>query len=307
MSYILDALKKADAERTRSPASGLTESNSAIAPQRLTRKAAAWRWGLPTALLLVAGAVALTKYASSTDTPNVASKKPAEATVAPPTAPQAQPINRLPTTAITSQTPVQKATAEVVSAATNIPATTAIAPPSPLPPQTLAPAQTIDVMAAAPSSVPTLATPQPELATPEAPTQTPPSEVLTSEPNNSPAMGTAPPGAPPPQILKRVPLPPGPSTNSARPPPPKVAVAGRPALPAATAQPPAATSISHAGHPEIVITGTSYSTNAAHRMLIVNGKVIKEGQEMSPGLTLESIGQRTAVFNQGGSRFNVNY
>jgi general secretion pathway protein B len=199
MSYILDALKKADAERTRSPASGLTESNSAIAPQRLTRKAAAWRWGLPTALLLVAGAVALTKYASSTDTPNVASKKPAEATVAPPTAPQAQPINRLPTTAITSQTPVQKATAEVVSAATNIPATTAIAPPSPLPPQTLAPAQTIDVMAAAPSSVPTLATPQPELATPEAPTQTPPSEVLTSEPNNSPAMGTAPPGAPPPQ------------------------------------------------------------------------------------------------------------
>ena len=42
-------------------------------------------------------------------------------------------------------------------------------------------------------------------------------------------------------------------------------------------------------------------------MLIANGKVIKEGQELSPGLTLEAIGPRTAVFNQGGTRFNVNY
>ena len=124
-------------------------------------------------------------------------------------------------------------------------------------------------------------------------------------PNQNPISPAA--DASPRQILKRIPLPPAPTAKSANPTPPKIAVAARPALPTAAAQPPVATSITHAGHPEIVITGTSYSTNPAHRMLIVNGQVVKEGQEASPGLTLESIGQRTAVFNQGGSRFNVNY
>ncbi len=42
-------------------------------------------------------------------------------------------------------------------------------------------------------------------------------------------------------------------------------------------------------------------------MLIANGQVIKEGQELSPGLTLEVIGPRSAVFNHGGTRFNINY
>ncbi len=42
-------------------------------------------------------------------------------------------------------------------------------------------------------------------------------------------------------------------------------------------------------------------------MLIANGQVVKEGQELSPGLTLEVIGPRSAVFNHRGTRFNVNY
>ena len=59
--------------------------------------------------------------------------------------------------------------------------------------------------------------------------------------------------------------------------------------------------------PAIAVSGTSYSTNPAHRMLIANGQVVKEGQELSPGLTLESIGARSAIFNLRGTRFNVNY
>ena len=42
-------------------------------------------------------------------------------------------------------------------------------------------------------------------------------------------------------------------------------------------------------------------------MLIANGKVLKEGQALSPGLTLESIGARSAILNLRGTRFNVDY
>ncbi|MEZ5703019.1 MAG: general secretion pathway protein GspB [Burkholderiaceae bacterium] len=59
--------------------------------------------------------------------------------------------------------------------------------------------------------------------------------------------------------------------------------------------------------PPIEISGSSYSSNPAHRMLIANGQVIKEGGELTPGLTLEAIGPHSAIFNQRGTRFNVNY
>ena len=61
------------------------------------------------------------------------------------------------------------------------------------------------------------------------------------------------------------------------------------------------------GTPTLNISGATYSDNPAHRLLIVNGKVVQEGQEAAPGITLEAIGPRSAVFNQGGTRFNINH
>jgi general secretion pathway protein B len=55
------------------------------------------------------------------------------------------------------------------------------------------------------------------------------------------------------------------------------------------------------------VTGATYSENPAHRLLIVNGKVVKEGQEVEPGVVLEVISPRSAVFRRQGTRFNVNY
>jgi general secretion pathway protein B len=55
------------------------------------------------------------------------------------------------------------------------------------------------------------------------------------------------------------------------------------------------------------VSGATYSDNPAHRMLIINGKVVAEGQEVEPGLVLEVITPRSAVLNRGGSRFNINY
>lgn len=42
-------------------------------------------------------------------------------------------------------------------------------------------------------------------------------------------------------------------------------------------------------------------------MLIVNGRVVLEGQEVEPGLTLEVITPHSAVLNRQGARFNINY
>lgn len=59
--------------------------------------------------------------------------------------------------------------------------------------------------------------------------------------------------------------------------------------------------------PAVNISGSTYSQNPAHRMLIANGKVVQEGQEIAPGLQLESIGPRSAVLNHQGMRYSIGY
>ena len=59
--------------------------------------------------------------------------------------------------------------------------------------------------------------------------------------------------------------------------------------------------------PAVSVSGATYSKDAAVRMLIVNGKVVQEGQEIAPGLKLESIGQRSAVLNHQGLRYSIGY
>ena len=59
--------------------------------------------------------------------------------------------------------------------------------------------------------------------------------------------------------------------------------------------------------PPLNVNGASHSANPAHRLLIVNGAVLQEGQDVAPGLKLERIGVREAVFNHQGLRFTVGY
>jgi general secretion pathway protein B len=59
--------------------------------------------------------------------------------------------------------------------------------------------------------------------------------------------------------------------------------------------------------PKLGVSGATYSANPEHRMLIVNGQVVREGQSIEPGLVLETILPRSAVFNHNGTRFNVNF
>ncbi len=59
--------------------------------------------------------------------------------------------------------------------------------------------------------------------------------------------------------------------------------------------------------PAVHISGHTYSDNPALRMLMVDGRMLVEGQAVSPGLRLERIGPHQAVFNHRGTRFSVDY
>lgn len=42
-------------------------------------------------------------------------------------------------------------------------------------------------------------------------------------------------------------------------------------------------------------------------MLIVNGKVVHEGQDIQPGLRVEAIGAHSAVLKHDGTFYNIRY
>ncbi len=62
-----------------------------------------------------------------------------------------------------------------------------------------------------------------------------------------------------------------------------------------------------AGLPPLQVSGTTYAENPALRMLILDGKVLQEGQDIAAGLRLESIGPRSAVLNHQGRRLRLTY
>lgn len=57
--------------------------------------------------------------------------------------------------------------------------------------------------------------------------------------------------------------------------------------------------------PPITVSGTVYSSDPAQRMLVVNGELWREGDQIRPGLVLEQIRRRDAVLRFNGVRFTV--
>ena len=146
-----------------------------------------------------------------------------------------------------------------------------------------------------------------------APPEPPPSAAAMARAPELPILAPAPPQAS---------LPPPPPVRAVKAPTP--AITGEPAM--ATAAPPAtaATSASapagapvrrfaelpadfRAQLPQVNINGSTYSSNPAQRTLIANGKMVQEGDEIAPGLQLETIGQRSAVLNFQGTRYSIGY
>jgi general secretion pathway protein B len=59
--------------------------------------------------------------------------------------------------------------------------------------------------------------------------------------------------------------------------------------------------------PAIAISGASYSSNAAQRLLIVNGNVVQERGAIGPELVLEQIGETSAVLRFREYRYRIRY
>ena len=57
--------------------------------------------------------------------------------------------------------------------------------------------------------------------------------------------------------------------------------------------------------PRIAINGSSYSGDATSRMVMINGQVFHEGDQLSAGLVLDTIRRRSAVLAFRGFRYEV--
>lgn len=153
----------------------------------------------------------------------------------------------------------------------------------------------------------------------------PPAEpATTAAPTAAAPAVTAPPAADTP-ITTAAPLPTQPVNTPAEPVPPILVPEPPPAPPAAevrTAAPPPAADGRRdapvtrfadlppelrAQLPQLNVSGASYSSDPAHRLLIVNGKVAHEGQEIAPGLLLEQIGLHQSVLSHRGTRFSITH
>ncbi|WP_207185059.1 general secretion pathway protein GspB, partial [Rubrivivax gelatinosus] len=59
--------------------------------------------------------------------------------------------------------------------------------------------------------------------------------------------------------------------------------------------------------PALAIGGAIYSEQPSARMLLVGGQLLHEGDAAAPGVTLEHIGQRSAVLRWRDLRYEVAY
>lgn len=59
--------------------------------------------------------------------------------------------------------------------------------------------------------------------------------------------------------------------------------------------------------PNVAISGSTYSTDRASRMLMINGQIFHEGEVVSNGLVLQQIKPRAAVFSFKGFRYESGF
>ena len=250
MSYILDALRRAEAERERGAVPGLQSQQHAIAEDDAAA-APRSRWLLWAVVALTIALAAVLSWNLLAG--NSAPPRPvAEGSVAPAPAPAAPVL--LPTTP-----PV---------AATEGVAPLAPAAPPPAPPAPTAPHATDTApgaLAVAPKSV-----------------ARPAVESRHSPPRRSAAAGNTVAQGPAPK-----------ATQDAG----EVRVYTQAELPEDVRR----------DLPKLVIGGASYSGDAASRMVMINGQIFHEGDQLGHGLVLERIKLKSAILAYKGYRYEVTF
>ncbi|MCE3273257.1 MAG: hypothetical protein K0S57_3654 [Ramlibacter sp.] len=276
MSYILDALRRADAERERDPARGIHAQPAAVLPRDAQRSRAPWALA---GLALVAAAVAAYLLAYR-EPPRVAA--PVE---------RVQPLPAVAQASVPAVVPV---------------ATAVLPPPPPMPAPAVQRPAPRPVVAAGERMV------VKDSVTVARLERAPPAPGVTSAPGAAPPPAVAPaaPAAAPPTMAPRA----APATAPSTAPTTGPSTAPSATAPAGSSTPPARiVAVSELPAdlqrelPKLVIAGGVYSENAAQRMLIVAGQVRSEGAELAPGLVLEQIRTNSAVLRFKGWRYSVSF
>jgi len=267
MSYILDALKKADAEREQGRVPGLHTpmANLEADLPPLGGRPPAWVMGLGAVLVLAAlGSAWWWTRPVATATPASEPVQPDPRPVlaqAPQTAP-----TPLPPTVTTPVTP----TAPIL---TQAPTPSLAATPTPLSARSVSATPVTPSPARAQAAAPT---PQTEM---RSPVVTPPQTV-------SPA-----PAATPAKPSTRAPIHVDPATTTS------TQVPNLAELPEDVRR----------SLPALTVSGAMYSDQPASRMLLINNRVFHEGDQPVAGLVLEEIRLKSAVFRYRGTRYAVSY
>ncbi|GKS77860.1 general secretion pathway protein GspB [Acidovorax sp. SUPP950] len=278
MSYILDALRRAEAERGRGAVPGL-HTPAVPAPGAPSVAEPARTGALPwlpvlAAGVAVAGAAAGASwwFAHRTAVPS----EPVRLAAAPASSP-AGPV-AAPAAAVTAPLPAP------APAPAEAPARTRVAPlPAPAPAPALRPERV------APVAVPSAAV-APAPAVPAAPAPERAAERAASAPlSRASAAAAATARLLPPAQAPAAPAVAPPAQASAQP-----VVAQRDLPPSVREQLPA-----------MQFSGATYSANPAYRMAIVNGQVLHEGDQAAPGVVLEKIEPSGTVWAFRGYRYAV--
>lgn len=271
MSYILDALKKADAQRERDPARGIHAQPAPLPTlQQPGLGQRPWLWAaaaVAMAALAGAGWFLAQDRADLQRAPVATSDAEAARGADVPAAPPPG------TTA-----PAPERVADAV-----------LPPPAPVAPPVGAAAQG---RGAAPAR---------EKAAPAAPAaKSPPAP---GAPATVPAPAVPPALAPAAVTVAPAPAP-APAPAAVR--PTARALAAAPASAAAVSEAPIVNGLPPEA-PRLAISGGVYSASRAQRMLIVNGQVVNEGADLGGGIVLEEIRPKAAVLRFRGGRYKVGF
>ena len=246
MSYILDALRRADAERERGAVPSLqSQQHTIVEDDAAPARPRSLVWAV-VALAVAVLALLAWNFLGGTAPSARAPVEGSIATPVPAPLPPLQPAPALPTATVPAMTPGMGAAAPTPTAA-----------PAPVPQPTPAPPP----VAAAP---PTARTAVDARRAPAAPA-----------PKRTGDATAAAPGAAPPTAEPRV--------------------HSQAELPEEIRR----------DLPKLVIGGSSYSGDAASRMVMINGQVFHEGDRLAPDLVLERIRLKSAVLAFKGWRYEV--
>lgn len=298
MSYILEALKKAQAERQLGSAPDIHAPAPVQAPaQAVSASRKPLLVGLSAGIVIAGVAGALAWRAQGSAAPQVQAQAPAGELVLAQAAPAHPPA------AAPAAAPATPATAPATPAAAAgaAPARTTVAAASPAP---AAPAVSAPLAAPAPAPAKTAvaaATPgTPAPASSPAPAQSrPPAQAESAAPAaRNPAPAVASRDAAPEAVYLPAPSPaPAPVQAARAPEPAEENLRTFQQLPDALQR----------EIPRVSVGGYIYSPNPADRLLLVDKMLRREGEELAPGLVLERLLPKYAVMNYRGNRYRVGY